>query len=199
MTLYLIRHGLTLANQRRLYYGTTDLPLCPEGVQGILERKARGLYPAPEGLRLYTSGLLRTEQTLSLIYGDHPRRALPGFAEMHFGDFEMKSYEELKNQPAYLRWIEDESGTVSCPGGENNNQALARFVAALKHLREMNQDALVITHGGVIARLMGRLFPGEPRHFYQWQPRAGEGYRIDWDHQGQVAFQVISLAESTDT
>ena len=199
MRLYLIRHGLTEANLRRLYYGATDLPLCEEGIQGILAAKARGLYPDRAGLKLYTSGLLRTEQTLSLIYGDVPHEALPAWAEMDFGAFEMKSYEELKNNPDYIRWIEDESGELACPGGETNNQALARFTAGLKLLRERNQDALVITHGGVIARLMGRLFPGEPRHFYQWQPRAGEGYRIDWDHQGQVAFQVISLAESTDT
>ena len=193
MKLYLIRHGLTQANLQRLYYGKTDLPLCEEGIRGIRERRDLGLYPEPAGLVLYTSGLLRTEQTLSLIYGDVPHLVLPGCAEMDFGAFEMKSYEELKKDPDYIRWIADESGTVACPGGENNNHALARFVAALSQLREMNQDALVITHGGVIARLMGQLFPKEPRHFYQWQPQAGEGYLLHWDRRGQASWQSIGL------
>lgn len=198
MKLYLIRHGLTAANQQRLYYGATDVPLCDAGVQGILKRREQGLYPSPEGLKLYTSGLARTEQTLALIYGEVPHEALLGFAEMDFGAFEMHSYEELKENPDYLRWIEDQTGTVFCPGGENNNQALDRFVKALAHLRHKDQDALIITHGGVIARLMGWLFPGEPRHFYQWQPQAGEGYLLKWDAEGRAAWQWIGLPpEST--
>lgn len=197
MRLYLIRHGLTEANLRRLYYGATDLPLCEEGIQGILAAKARGLYPDRAGLKLYTSGLLRTEQTLSLIYGDVPHEALPAWAEMDFGAFEMKSYEELKNNPDYIRWIEDESGELACPGGETNNQALARFTAGLKLLRERNQDALVITHGGVIARLMGWLFPEEPFHFYQRQPKAGEGYLQLWEAGGRAAWHRVALPETT--
>ena len=118
MRLYLIRHGLTEANLRCLYYGATDLPLCGEGIQGILTAKARGRYPDRAGLRLYTSGLLRTEQTLSLIYGDVSHEALPAWAEMDFGTFEMKSYEELKNNPDYISWIEDESGELACPGAK---------------------------------------------------------------------------------
>ena len=197
MRLYLIRHGLTEANLRRLYYGATDLPLCEEGIQGILAAKARGLYPDRAGLKLYTSGLLRTEQTLSLIYGDVPHEALPAWAEMDFGAFEMKSYEELKNNPDYIRWIEDESGELACPGGETNNQALARFTAGLKLLRERNQDALVITHGGVIARLMGWLLPEEPFHFYQRQPKAGEGYLQLWEAGGRAAWHRVALPETT--
>ena len=37
-TIYLIRHGITDGNKRRLYYGSTDLPLAPEGIAALKER-----------------------------------------------------------------------------------------------------------------------------------------------------------------
>ena len=39
MRLYLLRHGLTEANAKRLYYGKTDLPLSPEGRAQLLARE----------------------------------------------------------------------------------------------------------------------------------------------------------------
>lgn len=39
--IYLIRHGLTQANIEGKYIGETDLDLCEEGVEEILDLKAR--------------------------------------------------------------------------------------------------------------------------------------------------------------
>ena len=33
----------------------------------------------------------------------------PSFREIDFGDFEMKSYEELKNEPEYQKWLKGEA------------------------------------------------------------------------------------------
>ena len=68
----LIRHGITTGNIRRLYYGSTDVPLAEKGIQKIKENKEEGLYPSSPDAEYYTSGMLRTEQTLQLIYGDKP-------------------------------------------------------------------------------------------------------------------------------
>ena len=67
--LTLIRHGLTEGNVRRWYYGALDLPLCEAGQAAVQEAAAGGLYPPYSGERILTSGMLRTEQTLRLIYG----------------------------------------------------------------------------------------------------------------------------------
>ena len=69
-TLVLIRHGLTEGNVRRWYYGALDIPLCPEGEAALKKAAAAGLYPPVNGRRIVTSGLLRTEQTLRLLYGE---------------------------------------------------------------------------------------------------------------------------------
>lgn len=44
---------------------------------------------------------------------------------MNFGDFEMKSYQELKDTAAYQAWITDVEHNV-CPNGESAPQVLER-------------------------------------------------------------------------
>lgn len=192
MILHLIRHGQTLANQQRLYCGSSDLPLCAEGIKALQEQAAKGIYPAPEGLVLCSSGLLRAKQSLQILYPGLPQQALPGFAEMDFGDFELKSYEQLKGDPSYQAWIEDEGGQVACPGGESGQAFAKRVLQAFDLLCSKGQDALLLSHGGVIVRLMQHLFPQEPRHFYQWQPRLGEGYTLHRAPDQAWTFRVIS-------
>ena len=69
MIVHLIRHGDTEATERRLYYGSTDIPVSPKGYERLEQLRAMGGYPAADGLRIYTSGMLRTEQTLLVVHG----------------------------------------------------------------------------------------------------------------------------------
>lgn len=115
MKLYLLRHGQTEGSLRNLYYGAANIPVLPESLEELHAAAQRGVYPKAQ--RYYTSGLLRTEQTLAAIYGDVPHTQLPGLREMDFGDFEMHSYEELKDWPSYQKWIEDVEHNP-CPNGE---------------------------------------------------------------------------------
>lgn len=119
MKLTLLRHAQTEGSLRNLYYGAADIPALPESLSE-LHRRA-GDYPTAQ--RYYTSGMLRTEQTLAAIYGNVPHTRLPGLREMDFGDFEMKSYEELKDTPAYQAWITDVEHNP-CPHGESTPQVL---------------------------------------------------------------------------
>ncbi len=116
MKLYLLRHGQTEGSLRNLYYGAANIPVLPESLEELHAAAQRGVYPKAQ--RYYTSGLLRTEQTLAAIYGDVPHTQLPGLREMDFGDFEMHSYEELKDWPSYQKWIEDVEHNPCPNGGE---------------------------------------------------------------------------------
>lgn len=173
-TIYLIRHGRTEANARHLYYGSTDVPLSKEGAAELrpigLDRK---------NLRFVTSGMLRTEQTLGLLFGAVDHTADPRIREMDFGAFEMKCYEDLKEDPAYQAWISGDNEANPTPGGESGAQMRLRVLAALEDLLAGERDTVVITHGGPIAAIMAHLFPGEGRSRYQWQPQPGHGYAVD--------------------
>ena len=171
--LYLIRHGKTAANEAHLYCGSSDVPLSAAG-----EAELRRLHYFLKETRFVTSGMRRTEQTLQLLFGDVPHEIEPAFREIDFGRFELHSYEELKNDEAYLRWISSDNHRNVPPDGESGAQMEQRVLAAFEALQEENQPTVLITHGGVIACIMARLFPEENKNRYQWQPEPGHGYAV---------------------
>lgn len=179
MKLILIRHGKTEANEKHLYCGSTDLPLSENGKAELTERKSAVEYPSIEGFRILTSGMRRCEETLSILYGDIPHETDPAFREMNFGAFEMRSYEEMKNDPDYIAWITGDNEANVTPGGESGNRMTERVINGLNRLIEEDRDTLLVTHGGVIAAIMAYLFAEEGRNRYEWQPKPGGGYLVD--------------------
>ncbi|MGI6239977.1 MAG: histidine phosphatase family protein, partial [Christensenellales bacterium] len=141
--------------------------------------------------------MLRARQTLEILCGVLEHAALTDFREMDFGAFEMRSYEEMKREPAYLHWIADQTGEVACPGGESAAQFKARMFRAFDALVSNGEDALVICHGGAISNIMARLFPHENRHFYEWQPAFGHGYAIVCSNGSAVSYHAIPNSTGT--
>ena len=180
--LYLLRHGLTRGNLEHLYYGSTDLPLCEEGMRQLDALRENGGYPDPEGLLIVTSGMLRTEQTLAAIYGETKHERWPALREMDFGAFEMHSYDELKGRAAYQAWLAGDMAENHTPGGESEREVQQRVLSALAALRSQKRDVLAVVHGGTIVHIMQALFPGEGKNRYEWQPKPGFGYEIDMNH-----------------
>ena len=179
---HLIRHGATEASRRRLYYGRTDLPLTPEAARQLLELKERGIYPPADGCRVFTTGMLRTEQTLEILYPGVKAEQVPDLREMDFGDFELRGYEELKSDPAYQEWLSGDYLQNVCPGGESAVQHGDRCLKALNELLEQEDgDLLIICHGGTITALMERLFPDEGENRWHWERPTGRGYTVLFD------------------
>ena len=188
-TIYLFRHGITEGNKRRLYYGSTDIPLIEEGIEAIRERREAGIYPDTEGFKIITTDLCRTEQTLFEMYGrEVPHKTDPRMREFSFGEFEMKSYEELKDREDYQAWITGDNWRNICPNGESGEIMLNRSLEAMEDY--IGTDCIIVCHGGVIAGLMLTWFPGDEtaEHFYAWQPKPSEGYRIDFDDELKPVF-----------
>ena len=170
MTIYLIRHGKTEANEKHLYCGSTDLPLSDAGRAELQE-----LHYDIKNVRFLTSGMKRTDETLRILFGDVPFDTDSRFREVDFGIFEMRSYQELKDSLAYQTWLTGDNEANVPPKGESGLQMKARILAALSEIRE---DTCIITHGGVIAAVMEHLFSGENKNRYQWQPKPGKGYAV---------------------
>lgn len=170
MSIYLIRHGKTEANEKHLYCGSTDLPLSEKG---RAELRAMGYHITPK--RFVTSGMKRTDETLRILFGNVPFYVDSRFREVDFGSFEMKSYDQLKEKAAYQAWLTGDNERNVPPGGESGIQMARRVLEAF---REIPDGTALITHGGVIAAIMAHLFPAEGKHRYQWQPPNGHGYEI---------------------
>ena len=170
MTIYLIRHGKTEANEKHLYCGSTDLPLSDAG-----RTELQDIHYDIKNVRFLTSGRSRTNETLQILFGDVPYKTDPRFQEVDFGIFEMLSYDELKDTPEYQTWLTGENEVNIPPQGESGVQMQERVLEAFAEIKE---DTCIITHGGVIASIMEHLFPNEGKNRYQWQPKPGCGYVI---------------------
>ena len=175
MKIWLIRHGMTEANERRLYCGSTDLPLSDHGREELKSVR----YTVAHGARFITSGMRRCDETMTMIFGSVNREVIPDFREIDFGIFEMHSYKELKDDPAYQAWLTGNNEKNVPPGGESGEQMTARVLHAFDAVVAAGRDAVVVTHGGVIAAIMAAWFPDEGRSRYDWQPRPGRGYELE--------------------
>ncbi len=100
---------------------------------------------------------------------------------MNFGEFELKSYEQLKNNKNYQNWITDiEKNKV--PNGESKEQFKNRVIKGFNNLIEHCikndiRDVAIVCHSGVISIIMSYLFK-ENKSFYDWLPTYGRGYAI---------------------
>ena len=170
MTIFLIRHGKTIANEQHLYCGSTDLPLSAAGRQEL-----QNIRYDIKNVRFLTSGMKRTDETIHILFGDVPYETDPRFREVDFGIFEMRGYEELKALPEYQAWISGDNERNIPPEGESGEQMRRRVLEAFSEIRE---DTVIVTHGGVIAAIMEHLFPNEKKSRYEWQPQNGCGYVV---------------------
>lgn len=167
--LVLVRHGETVGQSSIRLYGSTDVALAPEG-EGQVAQAGRSLA----GRRfdaVFTSPLIRARRSAEIVLATlaHPNieiEAVPGFAEIDFGDWEGWTWDEVRDRdPAhYARWTTDGPG-FRFPNGDVRAEFVDRVQLATAPSIEARFTAgarsiLVVVHKGVIkaiaARMLGR-------------------------------------------
>ena len=139
VTIHLIRHGKTQANLDRKYIGHTDEPLV----------HFRSVHMPIQAEVVYGSDLIRCKQTAHLYFPNAKYVASSNLRELHFGQFEMKTYEQLKNNSKYRAWIADPENSTP-PDGESFHCFKKRVFAALTDIICEPGNYTFIIHGGVI-------------------------------------------------
>ena len=115
MRIYLIRHGKTEGNALNRYIGSTDSPLCAEGIE-----KTRLAGGSAELKSVIVTPLIRTQQTARILFPNAEQRICYGLREIDFGDFENRSATDMEHDEAYRKWVD--SGCVdACPNGEGKD------------------------------------------------------------------------------
>lgn len=176
MRVILIRHSKTAGNLEGRYIGTTDEPLCAEGIR-LLEGKT---YPDAEVL--YVSPLKRCRETGAILYPLLHQRVEERLRECDFGEFENKNYLELNGNPAYQAWV-DSNGTLPFPGGESREAFQERCKEGFAYiveeaLKEQISSVAVVAHGGTIMSVL-EAFAVPHREFYDWQVKNGRGFLLE--------------------
>ena len=88
VTVYLIRHTRTKSNLERRYLGWTDEEILPDQKLPILDHTFSTIFG---------SDLIRCKQTAKCYFPNAEYIGDCGFRESNFGEFEGKTYEELKD------------------------------------------------------------------------------------------------------
>lgn len=175
MLIVLLRHGETAYNEQRRYQGATDMPLSERG-----RAKLRADDNAPD--EVIVTPLCRTKQTAAILFPNAKQIVCDDLREMDFGDFEGRTYDEMKDDAAYCAWL-DSGCETACPNGESRAAFCERvchaFEACVDEVSARGEALLVIVaHGGTQMAALSR-FVLPHRDYYEWNaPNAG-GFVLD--------------------
>ena len=202
MRIVFIRHLKTPGNEKRQYIGRTDEALSEQAVEEFRLCQGKsivGLYPPV--WYIITSPMKRCIQTAGLIYPGQEISTEPMLRECDFGEYEQKTYEELKDEPEYIRWMES-GGMTAFPRGEDQTSFRRRCVDGVKSwidrlLEECADSVAFIVHGGTIMAVFSELAE-DKYELYHWQVENGSGYVAevsaeDWKNGRKVLRKVKRL------
>jgi len=163
---HLLRHGEHNV-QGRICAGRMPGVVLSEKGRAEAEEAARRLAGAGIAA-VYASPLERTRETAEIV-GGHlglPVGILDDLAELDFGEWTGKTFDEVRKDPRWPEWASHRS--ISCiPGGETMRAVQRRVVEAIMEMRTQHpsESVVVVSHGDVIrAALVFAL--GMPLDFY---------------------------------
>jgi broad specificity phosphatase PhoE len=149
--IYLIRHGETDANSKRIYQGQTNTSLNNSGKRQA--KWASKFFKAIPLKTIYTSDLDRAYQTAQIIAPNNKTKLLknPSLRERNFGAWENQSFTEIrKNYPTlYKEWFRNPD--VKIPGAESYKIFSKRIIVFLEELLNKvrkNDELGIVAHGG---------------------------------------------------
>ncbi len=171
ISIVFIRHGATEGNLDKRYIGSTDEPLCPEGIGQALSLREHGFVSE----YIFVSPMKRTVQTAEIVFPDCKYTVEENFRETDFGIFEGKNALELSQNKEYRKWV-DSMCTLPIPGGEDvaefKKRCAEAFLKAVKSVPD-GESASFVLHGGVIMAILETLGK-DNRDFYDYRMENGE-------------------------
>lgn len=151
--IFLIRHGETESNSELRYKGQEESPLSKKG---IAEAKALAkiLRKVPF-TAIYCSTLGRAVDTAKIIskfHHDLSPIAEEGLMERFYGDFENKTFTELKKEypKLYKQWLHYPN-QAPIPNAETLEQLQARGIKAVQKIikKHAGKTICIVAHGGI--------------------------------------------------
>lgn len=164
MKILLIRHGETIANQKQLVLGTSDVALTDLGRRQA-ERAEQKIYSMrSHPTLLFSSPYFRAKETAGYISKliDLNPIYVDGLKEMNSGEMEGIKASEMNNKyPEYMaRWRRDHS-TARPPGGETLDEVHKRaWKSVLKIFNDYDENLIaVVAHlfpiQGILCNVLG--------------------------------------------
>ncbi len=162
---YLVRHGQTVWNTKKIMQGHLDSPLTKKGIEQakITAKKLNSI----KFDHAFSSDLLRAKRTADIIAADHnlvvkTNRLL---REIHLGPFQGKKIdyfqEELKDALEHRESLSNEQAVTYKihPELESSEEAATRAITFLREtaLAYLGENVLVVSHAGTIRSILIKL------------------------------------------
>lgn len=157
VSITLVRHGETVGDSSIRYHGANDVALSDHG-----REQMRCVTAALRGVHfdiVLTSCMQRSTEAALLIAPGVAVRAVRGFDEIDFGDWEGLTAGEIEiRSPELFRRWRSEGVRFTYPGGDSILHFRERVAAAFRAIEpELPAHTLVVAHKGVIATLLAVL------------------------------------------
>lgn len=159
--LYIVRHGETDWNAKKLIQGHTDIPLNKEGIKQakILSKDLKDVkFEA-----VFSSDLIRAKKTAEIIVLEkklaiNTTRLL---RERRYGKLEGSPRTEMEKFHKIWEGLSKKERLTFQPfdGYETDGKAIARFITFLREISTVysGKTVLVVSHGGIIRALLNHL------------------------------------------
>jgi broad specificity phosphatase PhoE len=157
MNIYLLRHGISVSNEKRIVCGASDYPL---SIRGLVQAVAICAELSRLTLsRIYCSPLQRAQQTIAHLKHQIAVTTVPALVELDTGDVSHITVAELyAHSPLYQ--YQGLSPDLKYPGGECLNEMMARvtgwFDQEKKNWAE-DEDILIAGHEGTVCAILHHL------------------------------------------
>lgn len=147
----LMRHAPTKENLEKRYIGWTDSSLADVSSLAVVDKDVT---------KVYGSDLLRCRETAAHYFPNATYMADKRFRESNFGEFEGRTYEDLKSDRRYCAWLDDPVQSPP-PKGEGFAAFCARVIEGFTVLPKGEDVFHLVVHGGVIRALLVAFAPTE--------------------------------------
>lgn len=179
----LLRHAGTKGNSEKRYVGCrSDEPVSDEGLKQLKDADISRMLKFD---RVFSSPMKRCITTAEYLFPGNEVQTVCDMTEMDFGRYEGRNYNELKDDPYYLKWMES-GGRLPFPGGEDMAGFTLRSMGAFKGILNSlsdNESAAIVCHGGNIMAIMSGLTGGE---YFDFGVGSIEGYTAEITYNGET-------------
>ena len=159
MRIFLLRHGETDWVSRKLYQGSSDVPL---NARGLVQAKRVGQAMKRERpFVIYCSELKRVRQTAEAIARTLKQKLIVDsrLNEISFGKWEGHPYDKIKKRYPRATQLWYEAHPSSCPTGGESLRSLRKRVGSFVHELIQEQGhregaCVLVTHGGPIRMML---------------------------------------------
>lgn len=160
LTLILVRHAATGANEQKCFSGFNETPISEKGkkeIEGLTKTLVNyeidAIYASPSTRALKTAEPIANQKSKTIQTAEELR-------EIHFGDFEGMNFDAIdKAFPHEITKMIEQGDDYCYPNGESLVQSYKRTASKIDEIkiRHSGQTILICAHAGTIRNILTHL------------------------------------------